>query len=242
MKKTEINTNFIPLILGGVKTDQKTKTSTLPFNKKQEEVFKIHYSRFVEMIQGIGFQKVSPQEATVDIQQKKLKKPERVRLEQSLGQDRFEFFSRTGYGVVVYPGTFSHGFGKHVASFIHIVNEDKERIWTRNFLRRDIKTFFNVVIAYAQTAKNVASQREVFGKNKAFMNLTEKDITRHVWKKGRKETAFDFSAYTCEAMSDEEMLAVFRKEFHRKQYFTKYRTAHEYMRDIRKKWKKVKKD
>jgi hypothetical protein len=241
MKKTEINMDFSPIILGGTK--EKTPAfKVLPFNEKQEKTFKLHYSKFIEAMKSIGFEKISSQEAVVDIQQKKLKKPERVRMEQSLGQDRFEFFSRTGYGVVVYPGTFSHGFGKYITSFIHIVNEDKERIWTRNFLRRDIKTFFNVVIAYAQTAKNVVSQRKVFGKNKAFMNLTEKDITRHVWKKGRKEIAFDFSAYTCEAMSDEEMLAVFRKEFHRKQYFTKYRTAHEYMRDIRKKWKKAKKD
>lgn len=241
MNTKKMNTDFSPIILGG--TQEKVPAfSVLPFNKKQEETFKLHYSQFVKTMKSIGFEKISSQEANIDIQQKKLKKPERVRMQQSLGQDRFEFFSRTGYGVIVYPGTFSNGFGKHVASFIHIVNEDRERIWTRNFLRRDIKTFFNVLIAYAQTAKNVASQREVFGKNKVFMNLTEKDITHHVWKKGRKELVFDFSAYTCDTMSNEEMLAVFRKEFHRKQYFTKYRTAHEYMRDIRKKWKKAKKD
>lgn len=210
----------------------------LQLTERQKKLFTTEYRVFCKALESLGYQKPSEAAVLVDMTQEDLNNPDRVKLKVALTQDRYEYFSRTGYSVVLYPGIIDNTFGKRLPVFIFIRNEDKKQVWSRQFHRLNIQGFFTVLTAYAQAAKNAVDARPTHGPRSTYMELIEKNITSHVWKLGRKECSFDIRFSTDDSMSPSEIKAIFNKEYARKKYFEKYRTAKQYMRDIRKKWKK----
>lgn len=222
MKTKNINTDFSPLILGGTQ-NKVVSSNVLDFNEKQKLVFLTEYALCIKLLEELGFQKISPEVAREENEENKSQKKEYFL------QDRFEYFSRTGYGVLVFPGTFSEGFGKNISSSVSILDKDKNHIWSRTFLRRHIVPFFNYLNAYIQAAKYAVDHRPKSTRRREYMSLVAKDNGTHVWEttgqsqqdSDEKERLFDIRSSVYESMSDQHVKAVFRKEFNRKKYFKK---------------------
>ncbi len=215
---------------------KKKRIPLIPLNDQNQKVFFTEYRVFRNLMKSLGYQKPGATAVSVDVVQEGLKNPKRVNLETALHQDRYEYFSRTGYSVVLYPGIIDNTFGKKLSVFVMIRDKKEKRVWIRQFHRFSVQSFFTLISAYAQAAKNAVDARPTHGPRSTYMRLVEKNITCHVWKQGREERTFDICFSTDDSMSSGEMNAIFNKEHSFKKYFDKYRTAKEFMRDIRKKW------
>lgn len=201
------------------------------------EVFKTAYTSFCDALKDLGYQRPAVDAVKVDLTQKGLKNPGRVSDSIALSQDRFEYMSRTNYKVIIYSGVLNNDFGKKISAFVLIVNEKGKRVWVRQFHRVGIESFFTVLEAYAMAAKRAVDERPTSGSKRYYMHLKEKSSTEHFWSFRSDIRSFDIRYSTYQAMGEVFIDAVFRKEYYRKKYFEKYRTAKTFARDRRRTWK-----
>lgn len=202
-----------------------------------QQVFEKDYKAFCEKLHELGYQRPTVNNVMTDLAQKGLKNPGRVPNAIAVAHDRFEYVSRTKYSVVIYPGVVNGSFGQKISAFVLIVNEKGKRVWVRQFHRVGIASFFTVLEAYAMAAKRAVDERPTSGSKQYYMHLKEKSTTEHFWSFRSDIRSFDIRYSTYQAMGDTLINAVFRKEYYRKKYFEKYRTAKTFARDIRKTWK-----
>ena len=207
---------------------------------KQQVRYQINFKKKLEDFHTnmilLGYQLVATKDVATDIVQKGLIPPKNAS-GKNLTQLRYEFISRNGYRVIIYPGVQGGVFKKGLCSWVYICDEQGEDFWSRMFLR-DI-LFWDKLLAYAHGCKLAVMDRPHATEKLFPMKLVEVSITQWVWKYRKTTLPFSLTDFRNQLPADRFRL-IAEKEFERTRYYTTRRTAKEYRRDIRKRnssWK-----
>lgn len=136
------------------KLTRSAETGIEIFDKASKKEFK----KFRETMKALKFKKLTKAEIINEIFEQDLERPARANAGNVL-QDTYLCKLPNGYNVIILVGMIGCDFTKKGSSWVIVRNEQKQRVWVREFYRNISFTLLRRLAAYAHYAKNICAHR-----------------------------------------------------------------------------------